>query len=133
MAVMASTNSHRSAGFTLIEVLVALALASLALTLGLALALQQRRLDQKLRADEVAIHAMEASLESIRAGALPLQSGQLLPPTAYPPDLTTQDLRLSLIVQPTPTPDLYEVNIDAHYTVRQTLKTRTMQTMVWRP
>ena len=60
---MASTNLRRLGGFTLIEVLVALVISTIALTLGLGLALQQRRLDQKLRADEVAMRAMEASLE----------------------------------------------------------------------
>ena len=130
---MATTNGHRLSGFTLIEVLVALGLATIALTLGLGLALQQRLLDQKLRADEVAIHAIEASFESIRAGAISLQSGVLLPLAAYPPALTTEDLRLSLVVQPTTLPDLFEINIDALYTVRQKPKSRSMRSMVWRP
>jgi hypothetical protein len=112
---------------------VALVISTIALTLGLGLALQQRRLDQKLRADEAAMHAIEASLESIRAGAIPLQSGPLLPLVAYPPELTTEGLRLSLVVQPMTTPNLFEVNIDAVYTVRQELKNRTMRSMVWRP
>jgi prepilin-type N-terminal cleavage/methylation domain-containing protein len=130
---MASPDRYRLGGFTLIEVLVALTLATVALTLGLGLTLQQRRLDQSLRADEVAMRAIEASLESIRAGALPLESGELLPPAAYPPDPTSQDLRLSLSVQSTTIPDLFEINIDAQYIVRQRLRTRTVQSMVWRP
>ncbi|MEE8366879.1 MAG: prepilin-type N-terminal cleavage/methylation domain-containing protein [Thermoanaerobaculia bacterium] len=130
---MASINPRRLGGFTLIEVLVALLIATAALTLGLGLALQQRRLDQKLRADEIAMRAMEASLESIRAGAIPLQSGPLLPPVAYPSEPISQDLHLSLVVQAVTTPNLFEIDIDAVYPVRQGLRHRTLRSMVWRP
>ena len=71
-------------GFTLIESLVALALITLALFLGTKLILMEPRILERLEAGERAIRALEAALETLRSGDLPLRQGVLVPPAAYP-------------------------------------------------
>ena len=70
---------------------------------------------QRLDAGDEALRAIEASLETIRAGAIPLEDGMLQPIIAYPPPTVAADLLVDLEVEPTDTPGLYEVHLEARY------------------
>jgi hypothetical protein len=125
--------SDAASGFALPEALIALALALLALLLGAAVAFQvpaaARRLDAQNRADR----ALEAALEGLRAGQLPLRTGvaaPLLAPIALagePPPAVW------LEVERTEIPDLYLVVARATYLVAEAPRERVVTTRVWRP
>ena len=114
-------------GFTLVETLVALVLLTLALLLGLGLVLQHPRIVRRLDAQREAIHSLEATLEALRAGALPLES-RVLPPVG--------PRRMALSIQIAPEgypPGLYRVRVSAHYLVEGQPRERSVETLLWRP
>ena len=116
-------------GFTLIEALLAATLLTLALLLGLALVLQQRRIVRRLDAQREALHEVETTLESLRAGVLPLMPQRLdLRGPADPAGLT-----LWVIVEPAGyPPGLWEVWISAAWKVDGEMKQSWVDTMIWR-
>lgn len=120
-------------GFSLVETTVALALVSVMLLTGLALATLQPRLQDRTRAGEEALRAIEAAVETLRAGELPLRSGQLLPGIAYPVGNPGRDLRLTLEVRSLETPDLFEVRVVATYLTSGRPASREVTTLAWRP
>lgn len=114
-------------GFTLVEALVALALLTLTLLLGLGLVLQHPRIIRRLDAQREALHTLEATLEALRAGALPLAS-QSLPPVG--------PRRLTLSIQVAPEgypPGLYRVHVQARYLIEGRSRVRSVETLLWRP
>lgn len=114
-------------GFTLVEALVALALLTFALLLGLGLVLQQPRIVRRLDAQREAMHSLEATLEALRAGALPLAS-QSLPPVG--------PRRMTLSIQVTPEgypPGLHRVQVRARYLLEGRFRERSVETLFWRP
>jgi prepilin-type N-terminal cleavage/methylation domain-containing protein len=114
-------------GFTLIETLAALFLLTLTLLLGLGLVLQHPRIVRRLDAQREALHTMEATLEALRAGALPLAS-QDLPPVGRH--------RMALSVRIAPAgdpPGLYRVEVRARYLVEGQPRERTVESLLWRP
>lgn len=114
-------------GFTLVETLVALALLTLALLLGLGLVLQHPRIVHRLDAQREAVHLLEATLEALRAGGIPLAS-QTLPPAG------PRKVALSIEVTPASTPPgLYRVQVRAAWQVQGQPKERSVETLVWRP
>lgn len=114
-------------GFTLVETLVALALLTLALLLGLGLVLQHPRIVRRLDAQREAIHTLEATVEALRAGAIPLSS-QTLPPVG------PRKLALSIHVAPEGYPSgLYRVQVRAAWQVEGQPRERAVETLVWRP
>lgn len=127
------SENRAARGFTLIEALVALLILSLAMLLGYGFMLRQPRAMQRLDAGEEALRALEASLETIRAGAIPLQSGMLQPVIAYPSPTVATDLLVDLEVEATETPGLYEVHLEARYRVGRSIHRRHVQSMVWSP
>jgi prepilin-type N-terminal cleavage/methylation domain-containing protein len=72
------------AGFSLLEVLVALALLGVALLLDLGLQAQSREIDARLAAETELSRRAEAVIESVRAGVHPLRSGPVDPDRAWP-------------------------------------------------
>lgn len=120
-------------GLALLESLIALLVVTVALLLGLRLAVVQPRAVERLEAGEAALGAIEAALETIRAGALPLEPGALLPPAAYSATPETADLRLTLEVVPREPAGLFEVAVEARYLVRREIHHRRVETLVWRP
>lgn len=114
-------------GFTLVETLVALALLTLALLLGLGLVLQQPRIVRRLDAQREAIHSLEATIEALRAGALPLAS-QNLPPVG--------PRRMTISIQVAPEgypPGLNRVQVSARYLIQGQPRERAVETLLWRP
>ncbi|HTG37079.1 MAG TPA: prepilin-type N-terminal cleavage/methylation domain-containing protein [Thermoanaerobaculia bacterium] len=107
----------RPSGFTLIEALVALTLLGVALLLGMQLLIQTPRIISRIDAERQAFRAMEATLESLRAG---------LPP---PPDL---EVKVSVEEEPAHLPGLSHVTLTAHYSVLGVDHKKQLETLVWR-
>lgn len=126
-------SARRGLGFTLIESLVALLLVTMAMLLAHRLALQLPGTVKRLQAGNAAMAAIESSLETLRAGYLPLTDDVLMPPVAYPDGSPVEGLILVMDVEPAPTIGLYEVTIEARYTVGRQQLRRRLQTLVWRP
>lgn len=124
---------HAARGFTLIEALVALMVLTLAMLLGYGFMMRQPQAMKRLDAGDEALRAIEASLETIRSGAIPLESGMLQPVIAYPPPTTAADLLIDLEVEPTETADLFVVNLEARYRVGRSIYRRHVQSLVWSP
>ncbi len=120
-------------GFSLIEATVGLALITAILLSGMTLLVIQPRLTDRARASEEAMRAIEAALETVRAQQLPLESGQLLPGVTYPTTNPNRDMRLTLDVQPTATPQLLQLEIVATYLTSGRPGTRRLTTLAWRP
>jgi prepilin-type N-terminal cleavage/methylation domain-containing protein len=120
-------------GFTLLESLVALVVVALALLLGYGFMMRQPQATQRLDAGDDALRAIEASLETLRAGAIPLESGFLEPGIAYPPPHRAAELMVDLEVASTEIPGLYALNVEARYRVGRSIHRRRIQTMVWSP
>jgi len=98
---LARTSRSRAGGFSLVEITVALALVSVIMLSGLSLLVLQPRIQERTRAGEAALHAIEAALETLRAEELPLSSGLLVPGDAYPINASAPDLEMEqLTVSP---------------------------------
>ena len=120
-------------GFTLVEVLVALWILAVALLAGVALVLQQPRVVKRLDAERQAVRAMEWTLESMRAGVVPLASEDLesfVNSTVV--GAPAPDLKVAVDVSPGPIAGLYDVSVVARYTVLGQRRQRHMRTMIWR-
>lgn len=124
---------HRNqSGFSLTETVVALAILTTALLLGMALLLQHPWVVRRVDAERQAYRAMESTLESVRAGVIPLESLELDGFVTAAGRPAPQDLKLSMTVQLQDLPGLYRVTLVATYSVgRQKLEKR-VETMVWR-
>lgn len=120
-------------GFTLLEALVALTVVALALLLGYGFMMRQPRAMQRLEAGDEALRAIEASLETMRAGAIDMESGFLQPGIAYPKPLAAKDLMVDLEVTPTATPGLYAIHLEARYRVARSIHRRQVETLIWKP
>jgi len=120
-------------GFTLIEALMALLVLTLAMLLGYGFMMRQPQALQRLDAGDEALRALEASLETLRSGAIPLQPGMLQPVIAYPPPTKAVDLLVDLEVEPTDTPRLFAVSLEARYRVGRAIHRRQVQSLIWSP
>lgn len=119
-------------GFTLIETLVALAILTTALLLGMALLLEHPRVVRRVDAERQAYRAMESTLESVRAGVIPLQSMDLDGFVTAAGRPAPKDLKLAMTVELRDLPGLYKVTLVATYSIgRQKLEKR-VETMIWR-
>lgn len=121
-------------GFTLLEALMALLVLTLAMLLGYGFMMRQPQAMKRLDAGDEALRAIEASLETIRSGAIPVQPSRMLQPViAYPPPTTAVDLLIDLEVEPTETPGLFAVSLEARYRVGRSIHRRRIQSLVWSP
>lgn len=132
-----SCNRLRSLrGFSLVESLVALVLVTLALFLTLYLTTRQPRAAERLRANEAALRAMEAAIETLRGGAIPLAEGRtrLVAPAAFtpPPDLDGLQIVLD-VVGPLEAENLYTVTVEARLVVANRIRVHRVETMMWKP
>ncbi len=117
-------------GFTLIESLVALALVAVGLLLAVGIQMQQPRALERLRARQEATRALEATLEAVRAGALPLADGAV--PAALLGD-SARSLSVRLRVAPTATADLWQVTCEASCVALGRVERRSLTSLVWAP
>ena len=117
------------AGFSLVEAVVALALLGVALLLGGALVAQQRAALERVEAHREAIHAMEATLEALRAGGRPLVStGESWPAEA------AGGLRVQVdAVCIEPPEGLWRVTVEARYEAAGDTFRRAIETRFFRP
>jgi prepilin-type N-terminal cleavage/methylation domain-containing protein len=120
-------------GFTLLEALIALLLISAALLLGYGFLARQPQASARLDAGNDALRALEASLETLRSGAMPLEPGMLPPVIAYPPPTTARDLLVDLDVAATDLEGLFIVTLEARYRIGRTVQRRQVQSMIWSP
>jgi len=126
-------STQRSHAFSLIETTVSLALVSLILLSALNVLVLQPRIQDRARAGEEALHAIESALETLRAGDLPLASGELAPGIFYPVTNAQRELRVTLLVEPRETPGLFELRFVATYLTFGSTGSRQLTTMAWRP
>lgn len=119
----------RTHGFTLVEALIALTVLGVALLLGMALVIQLPRDVRRLDAERQAMRAMEASLEAMRAGALPVQNSELTGFITLAGAPAARDLGITVAVSPTDRPGLYQVTLTAHYSVLNTKHKKQLQAL----
>lgn len=124
---------RKQSGFSLTETLVALAILTTALLLGMALLLQHPWVVRRMDAERQAYRAMESTLESVRAGVIPLESMTLDGFVTAAGRPAPKDLALAMTVEPrVDLPGLYKVTLVATYSIgRQKLEKR-VETLVWR-
>ncbi|MCB1057042.1 MAG: hypothetical protein KDD11_16190 [Acidobacteria bacterium] len=116
-------------GFGLVEALVALTILAITLLLGAAAVGQHLRIVQSLEARRGALLAAEAVAESLRAGAVEVESGSVHW-TAVPPPLPP-GVDLELDVTPIEPPGLAQVQVTASYQVRGDRRKVVLDTMTW--
>ncbi len=126
---------HNTRGFTLLEALVALSLLAVAMLLTLALIYQEPRALRRLVAQEQAYHALEQTLESIRAGRAVELGRQPVDPAwlLLPEDPAARDLQLwSELVEESAT-GLFKLTLTARYRVDHRWFEHSLETLVWEP
>jgi len=124
---------RRQSGFSLLEVLVALTILGVALLLSMALVLQNPRIVRRADGERQAFRAMEATLEAVRGGALPLQTVQLDGFVTAVGTPAPKDLTVWMQVDPTELPGLFEVTLTARYSFARHKFVKRLRTMVWSP
>ena len=119
----------RPNGFTLLEALIALTILGVALLLGMALVIQLPRDVRRLDAERQAMRAMETALEAMRAGALPVENSELIGFITMAGASAARDLGITVLVNPTPRPGLYQVTLTAHYSVLNSKHKKQLQAL----
>lgn len=124
----------RPNGFTLVEALIALTLLGVALLLGMQLLIQTPRILRRIDAERQAFRALEATLESLRAGGGSFKEDQELTGffTAAGTKEAPPDLRVTVHAEPAHLPGLFHVTLTARYTVLHVACTKRLETLVWR-
>jgi prepilin-type N-terminal cleavage/methylation domain-containing protein len=132
--VVVSGTSRR--GFTLVEVVVGLAVLAIASLLGL-LALQQSRLaSERLDARRAALVELEGVIEALRAGQLPLTSGEMVTSAlvvAHPTNPAISEFSVRLDAEATMRPKLYRIVVSASWNLRGAAFHERLETLVFRP
>lgn len=123
----------RESGFSLVEVLIALVLVGAALLMGMGLALQNPRIVRRLDGEHQAFRAMETTLESVRAGVIPLQTSELDGFVTAVGTPAPKDLKIHVQVEPASLPGLFQVTLRASYQVEQRKVEKMLRTLVWSP
>ncbi|HEV7670484.1 MAG TPA: type II secretion system protein [Thermoanaerobaculia bacterium] len=119
-------------GFTLIEAIVGLALLAVATLVGLAAISQAQLSIERVDARHRALAEIEAALEAVRTGSLPLVS-DVVGPSLDSTVGRERDLIVLLKVEPSGTPGLYQVAATARWSLRGKPQESTVQTLVYRP
>ncbi|HEX4960693.1 MAG TPA: prepilin-type N-terminal cleavage/methylation domain-containing protein [Thermoanaerobaculia bacterium] len=133
MAIPSGPSRSSQRGFSLLEALIALVLLGVALLLGMALVLQNPRMVRRMDGERQAFRAMESTMEAVRAGAIPLEKADLGNYTTAVGSPAPKDLAISMQVDPTALPGLYQVTLKASYTVDARKVEKELQTMVFSP
>jgi hypothetical protein len=113
-------------GLALAECIAAVALAGTAILIAAGLLAAHPRASQRLQAQQMMLRQLEATVESVRAEALPLQSGSVI----------GDQCQISIEVVPwshdAGQGGLFEVTVTATTTVRGELVSQSLHTMIWR-
>jgi prepilin-type N-terminal cleavage/methylation domain-containing protein len=133
MAIRTGPSTSGQSGFSLLEALIALVLLGVALLLGMELLLQNPRVVRRLDGERQAFRAMESTLEAVRAGAIPLTNADLGRFSTAVGSPAPKDLAISMQVDPTEVPSLFQVTLRATYTADQRKVQKELQTMIWSP
>jgi prepilin-type N-terminal cleavage/methylation domain-containing protein len=133
MATSSGSSKPGQGGFSLLEALIALVLLGVALLMGMELVLQNPRMVRRMDGERQAFRAMESTLESVRAGAIPLMTADLDAFSTAVGTPARKDLAISMQVDPTTLPGLYQVTLQARYTADKRQVSKVLQTMVWSP
>jgi len=120
----------RTAGFSLVEAIVAIALVGSAIIIASAFLNTLILSSEHLRTQEALLAEIEAVSEMMRAGILPLQSGPLATGGSSG---RTPDLSLTAIVEAKKPEGLYQVSLRAECSFRHRRISRTLVTEIWRP
>jgi hypothetical protein len=72
---------------------------------------------RRLDAERQAMRAMEAALEGMRAGTLPVRNSELSGFITLAGAPAARDFGVTVLVEPTDRPGLYHVTLTAHYSV----------------
>lgn len=116
-------------GFTLVEVLVSLVLVGISLLIGTALVVQEYRIGRRLAAQTAVLRSLEATIEGIRAGIVPLQSQRLPPP--WPAPRAISEFTIVVQVDPQDPPGLTHLVVEAQYRLSGRLERRQVETFYW--
>ena len=125
---MTSTTWHGQSGITLIETTATIALIGMAVMVASSLLSAHPRAAERLEAQEELLLVLEATIESLRSGALELDSSRISPP--IPVD---RPVVVEIEVTEHSTPGLYEITVTARSEVRDRAVTRSQHSMIWRP
>jgi len=133
MAIRTGSSRSGQSGFSLLEALVALVLLGVALLLGMELLLQNPRVVRRLDGERQAFRAMESTLEAVRAGAIPLMTSDLGGFSTAVGAPAPKDLAISMQVDPTGLPGLFQITLRATYTADRKKVQKELQSMIWSP
>ena len=128
-----SPGPGRPGGFTLIEALVALTILGVALLLGMQLLIQTPRIIRRVDAERQAFRALEATLESVRAGGIDLKDQELMRFRTAAGTRAPSDLKVFIEVEPANLPGLCHVTLTASYSVLNVGQKKQLETLVRRP
>ena len=120
----------RTAGFSLVEAIVAIALVGSAIIIASAFLNTLILSSEHLRTQEALLAEIEAVSEMMRAGILPLQSGPLATGGSSG---RTPALSLTAIGEAKKPEGLYQVSLRAECSFRHRRISRTLVTEIWRP
>ena len=129
---MSAGRRRGARGAVLLEALVAAAVVAVGLLFVMALLAHEARLAAAAPAQRRAFHALEAVLEGVRAGAVPLADATFRDPEPPWVPLAPR-ATLWLEVRPTALDDLWEVEAIIRYRAGRDLQRRSLTTRVWRP
>jgi hypothetical protein len=97
--------------------------------MGMALVIQLPRDVRRLDAEREAMRAMEATLEGIRAGTLPVENSKLSEFITVSDTPVVRELNIDVAVAPTTRPGLCQVTLTAHYSVLNTQHKKQLQAL----
>lgn len=90
---------------------------------------QEYRIGRRLDAQTEVLRSLEATIEGIRAGVVPLQSQRLPPP--WPPSRQLTDFTIVVQVDPWDPPGLTHLVVEAQYRLGGRLERRQIETLYW--
>lgn len=122
--------SHPQRGASLLEGLIALAILGFAILIAAAFLNTQTIAAERLQAQSELVRQIEAVIEGLRAGTIPLRSSEA--PTMLQSN-EVEELAVSLQVIPQDPPGLFEITVRAGCRSRHGPLTRSITTLVWRP
>jgi len=118
-------------GFSILEAIVAIAIIGSALIISSAFLNILVVSADHLEAHIALLHEVEGSLELMRAGLIPLESGSISMKGNSSEGL--QGLRLTVLVEREDTPGLFLVTIRAECSFRRRILSRSIVSEIWRP